>query len=572
MRNGYWWRLDGGVSGVAIAVAAALLICTPGPSIGAPSGRAWAPTIQLTLPGVRSFGFGCFLPDSLGWPKLVAGVDAETSLTRYWGILGWQDSTWALQTLSHYKAGYFPETSRGAPPFLAWMTSDWLTGLGYLQVAKVDGNSLSARETVATVSGAANEYSAAATPTRRWVVRSDFRPNSGREYLRTFFSDTAGRWTPMPDLDQPASMCAIAPLERGTALVVYAGDTGLRWIIADPPTWGASGTLDPRPWVALHPRFRKKPSGGWWLTWTGWRWVHLMAYENSAWSRPDSLTYVHPDQGTYAAGWAEATTDSTEYPVLAWSDMGYGLTYRDIATIAWLEDSRWWADEVPGSENLYFAVYPFRDWNGDIWVVWNRLRAYEIWYAHTYCSATASRPYVVGAGRHRTLKWTLSSAAPGSWWSVLRARDGGQFEAVARLRAGESRTMSWTDSSPPRGQLAYRIRRESVDKRYEWLSEEVRWPRTGRRPLKLASPEGIEGATLGLLLEDAPRGPVDLELYDLQGRLIGRQQAVVERAGVAEFRFDLSGVRGRLPSGIYFVRATDATGMPSNAVKFVLLR
>ncbi|MBI5710626.1 MAG: T9SS type A sorting domain-containing protein [Candidatus Eisenbacteria bacterium] len=477
-----------------------------------------------------------------------------------------------LRDLSGFKGGYFPEISRGTPPFLAWMTSEWLTAIGYLQVARVSGNSLSARETVATGSDAANEYSAAATPTRRWVVRSDTRLNSGREYLRAFFSDSAGRWNAMPDLEAPASMCAIAPLEDGAALVVYAGDTGLRWIVADPPAWGTGGVLDPRPWHALHPRFRKKPSGGWWLTYTGWHWVHLIAYANGAWSQPESLRYVHPDQGTYAAGWVEATTDSTELPVLAWSDMGYGFTYRDIATIAWQENGRWWADEVPGSENLYTEVYPFRDWNGDIWVVWNRRRAPEIWYAHTFCSATASRPYIVGAGRRRTVQWTLSSAAPGSWWSVLRSRDGGELEPVARLRAGDSRSMSWTDSSPPRGQLAYRIRRESVGKRYEWLSEEARWPSRCRKPLRLEVHGGPVAEAVSLELNDATAGPLDLQVFDLQGRLVLHRRVASSGAGSDTFRLDLRTGSFPLVAGVYFLRALDTTGRESNTAKLVVLR
>jgi hypothetical protein len=128
-----------------------------------------------------------------------------------------------------------------------------------------------------------------------------------------------------------------------------------------------------------------------------------------------------------------------------------------------------------------------RDENGDVWVAW--------WYyfrptqfRHTHTSATGSAPAISGAGGAPLLQWTLSEPAPGSYWAVLRSVAGGPYERITRVKAGAGLTMTHTDDAPV-GPARYRIRRESVDERYQWLSEEVTWDGPTATALALESAE-----------------------------------------------------------------------------------
>jgi len=205
------------------------------------------------------------------------------------------------------------------------------------------------------------------------------------------------------------------------------------------------------------------------------------------------------------------------------------------------------------------------------------------------------------AGRHRALggpalrinrgalrDWSLSEPVPGSWWTVqrlgghARAAPGGparvesgadgSFEDVARVRAGEDSYLSWVDDSPPGGLLRYRIRRDCVDKHYEWLSDEATWPPQVRKPRAVRLAARDAGVGNELELEGAAPGALDVRVYDVQGRLVHRQSEMATEGETKVFRLGL-GVQGAtLRSGIYFIRVRDALGQESNAVKTVLLR
>src|SRR5262249_43557094 len=112
-----------------------------------------------------------------------------------------------------------------------------------------------------------------------------------------------------------------------------------------------------------------------------------------------------------------------------------------------------------------------RDRNGDVWAAFWRLTMSGIFITHTYTRATTTRPVVSAQGSHQLVQWTLSEPAPETWWAVLRSVDGGPYELASRVRAGAGVQMSWDDSLPPSGTLSYRIRRECVDTRFEWLSD-----------------------------------------------------------------------------------------------------
>jgi hypothetical protein len=81
------------------------------------------------------------------------------------------------------------------------------------------------------------------------------------------------------------------------------------------------------------------------------------------------------------------------------------------------------------------------------------------------------------------------------------------------VRAADALEMSWTDTSLPANEIRYRIRRESVDTRYQWLSEEVIW-------------DGSTPTTLSLLSADASPERVTLTW---QGAGAAGLDATVER-------------------------------------------
>lgn len=259
--------------------------------------------------------------------------------------------------------------------------------------------------------------------------------------------------------------------------------------------------------------------------------------------------------------------------MLVWGDLGYGYTYRDVGCIAFPTDSGWSpGEEIPGTEGMFLSPVVTRDRNGDAWVAWNMKRRPDSYYSHTYVSATTSLPRLVGAGRHRRLEWTLSEPAPESWWTVLRARGAGEFAPVARLRAGAGREMSWSDDSPPAGRPRYKIRRESLDARYVWESEEARWPGMGPRPrirvtvpMPIASRGRIELSLFAL-------GPVELRLYDLQGRIVLVQQGAAGGTGQDAIVFDLRTASRPISNGVYFASVRDASGESSDVVKVLVLR
>jgi len=90
---------------------------------------------------------------------------------------------------------------------------------------------------------------------------------------------------------------------------------------------------------------------------------------------------------------------------------------------------------------------------------------------HTYTKSISSAPIVSVQGAQNELTWALSEPSPETWWGVLRSVDGGGYERVGRVRASGSTQMDWFDTSPPSGALSYRIRRECIDSRFQWLSD-----------------------------------------------------------------------------------------------------
>jgi hypothetical protein len=242
-----------------------------------------------------------------------------------------------------------------------------------------------------------------------------------------------------------------------------------------------------------------------------------------------------------------------------------------------------------------------RDLNGDVWVAWWKYFDGMFW-SHSYTTATTSAPRVTGTGRSRTVTWTLSEPAPETWWAVLRSQprhelqaqqsassgsvvdvdqnasggtptaDGEGFELAARVRAGAATEMSWTDTSRPGGPLSYKIRRECMDKRYEWLSPKVRWAGRSEQELSLGRVPSPARSLVALEVGNAARGMLVLRLYDIEGRVVLQQAAAVSGGELNTAQLNLAAAVPRLSDGIYFLRATDAAGKVSEAIKIVALR
>jgi hypothetical protein len=164
--------------------------------------------------------------------------------------------------------------------------------------------------------------------------------------------------------------------------------------------------------------------------------------------------------------------DDGEYPVVAW---GAQVNGSSVICLCMPTDAGFAlpAEELPFAPGGLLPSVA-RDRNGDAWIAWWKFFD-GIFWTHTYVTAVAENAQVAGGTMSRTLSWMLSEPAPETWWAVLRAEPGGDLESVDRVRAGTSTAMTWSDDTPASGPLRYRIRRESVDRRYEWLSDEVLW-------------------------------------------------------------------------------------------------
>lgn len=496
-------------------------------------------------------------------------------------MFGWRDSLWAPMIFTELRQGFFPEPvlSLVKGHYLVWISVDeYPSGYVPLLLAELHPEQ-SAAETVLTTLSQDTEYGAALSTGRRWVVRSQQRPGTFTNWVRVLYSDTVAIWRELPELGVDEYMCTIAPLSDRSAIVAYSDGGGLNWAIAEGERWVASGNLDPGLGLPpLHPRFRFRPSGGLWLMWTDKLSVHVSSYRDGVWDRGDSVTCVHPPGQTFWSAWSDMSRDAGERPVLAWGDLGVGQTFHDVGCVAFPTESGWApGEEIPGSRGLFLSPKVTRDRNGDAWLVWDMRGVGITRFAHTYVSATTSTPTVTGAGRHRTLQWSLSEPVPESWWAVLRARGRGDFESVARIRAGAERDMSWTDDSPPGGHLRYKIRRESVDTRYLWESEETHWPPGHEKPrLRLALPRPTRSqvdvaSAVALDLEGAAGGSLEVALYDLQGRQVLRQRPESGGTGQDTIRLDFALSNRPLTPGIYFIRVQDAAGRSSDALKVLIL-
>lgn len=516
-----------------------------------------------------------FATDSTGSPVLVSQARWDTVGSGLSDLvfLDWSESAWIPR---------FPglAANLGTPEQV--VSLDGRRGQAWLEyvipstllIAEWTAQGLSAPDTVKGVTNSSAEFAAAAAGSRRWVVRCQKRPSPSTTYrVRVLYSDTAGTWhevTDPPGIDE--IHVAAAPLSETSLMVVYYGASGLSWAVLEGDEWVETGNLVSQPWSVRHPRLRLRPSGDLWLLATDNYAGRVWSFREGHWQAADTVWAEHPPGEEFGPAWCSVSHDTAERPLLVWGDLGYNV-YRDVASLSFPTDEDWLsADEVPGSNGAWNPDVA-RDRYGDAWVAWSLIGTNGLYFNHTYVSAISHPPRFDSSRKTPSLRWQLAEPAPGSWWAVQRAEGTGEFQTLGRTQADDIH-MSWHDGGAPQGTLLrYRIRRESMDRRYEWHSEEaVWWPRGATLGLGLRGPlptftTGVEVAVTG-----AEGGALEIHVYDLQGRLVLKQSEATSGSGSDTFRLDFGSAQSHMGSGVYFARAADATGRVSQAVKLVVLR
>ncbi len=540
-----------------------------------PPGKAWSAVIDtLKIPG-HTYGIvpRRLEPDTLGRP--LAFVEAQGGIGRDMYVLRWEDSTWtSVAHLGYGTKGVNPVPSPAGTHHLIWSGLEEIEPevRSYLVMSEFAGDSLSRPDTVTSIYAGSLKYTAAASMVRRWAAASD------NGDLRLLYADALAAWIEVPVGGTGDRGVAVATLDDTTALVVWRDrfvgpGTGIlrgsTWTLANAPPM--TGLVD------AAPRLRPRPSGGHWLSWaTIDDYVGIASYRDGVWSPPESIrcAYLRPEVH-YSQSAAAMSRDDGEYPAISWMAVSSRNGLTSVCVCVPGDSGFTVAENLAGSEGGEGGEVA-RDRNQDVWVVWEA-PARGMGWAHTYTRATSSAPTVTGAGSKRFVSWTLSEPAAGTWWAVLRARDADPFEVAARVRAGNTLAMNWTDLSPPAGTLRYRIRRECMDKQYEWLSDEALWPVD-------VPPNGSQGPVLALIrassnpadavlrfeLLNASAGPLDVQVYDLRGRLLLRQRPTATGNGRDSILVDLAATTPT--AGLYFLRVADASGKVSPVAKIVYLR
>jgi hypothetical protein len=115
--------------------------------------------------------------------------------------------------------------------------------------------------------------------------------------------------------------------------------------------------------------------------------------------------------------------------------------------------------------------------------------------------------------------------------------------------------------------VRYRIRRECSDVRYEWLSPIRYWNQQKPRIEMVDAHRDVD--RFELLVTDTAPGPVELRVYDLQGRVVSKTRHEVADDRIT-IRFDEA--RTTLRSGLYFALVEDSLGQRSDAIRVVIVR
>lgn len=541
-----------------------------------PAGRAWSPAGSLGVPGFSYVAAARLEVDNEGVPLLYAPA-FQGQLGDAFGFR-WADSTWVTTwKLGSPTIWLWPVQSPAGSSYLVWNGGD-AASAGYLFLAKVSGSVVSPAETVAHVADSRTEYSAAVSNRRRWVVVSD-QPASYR--LRLLYSETANIWqevqtSPTAQGDEGV---AIAALDDTTALVAWSSldEAGVRWATIRGQTW-AEGVPLPE-FNPNRPRLRPRAIGGQWIAWGTFQpFVALSAFSAGRWSPPETLRCAYRDGSPqHYSDSPDLSRDSSDPPVVVWAAQDVRAR-TTVCVCVPTEGVYGVAEELENSETDS-APSVARDANGDVWVAWWKYFETTSWI-HSYTVATASAPRVTSGAGGRTVSWTLSEPAPGSWWAVMRAFGQGTPEPVARVSAGSGLGLNWTDPEQHAGVVRYRVRRECIDARYRWESSETQWPvdvqpwpPAGGALLLVRTSANPANAEIRFEVLNAKAGPLSIRVYDVWGRLILNRSTVASGSGRDSLTVNLvSSTANRAAAGLYFLRVVDSAGADSQTTKFVVLR
>jgi len=545
------------------------------PVFGEQAGKAWAPNEPVRILGFKSLASPRLDVTDAGHPEIVLAASPDSIPQDWeWVRAEWADSNWVAPAVSGLWGGAGPEHVPSLRKARYMVYQVFPQGVGQLvkvAIAELPRTGFGQPDTSMTIFSDDADYAAAVSNSRTWIAKVDQAIPGYNLTVRVAFSDTPGVWHEVrshPGIDE--QNCTLAPLADRSAILVYSGRSGLAWARLDDTTWVESGVLDARPWVAAHPRFRLRPSGGWWLTWADNSLVHLYLYDGD-WSSIDSTYALHPLGEQFLPSWAELPYDSIERPPIVWGDVGNS---RDVISIAFPSAGGWEVgQEIPNSGGWFPPPTVAEDANGDVWVGWRLTYTGTVLLTHTYTRASVEFLRVNHRARALGLHWRLSEPAPGTWWSVMRARGGEPAEVIARVQAGSSEENEWVDSTAPlQGVVAYQLRRECLDSRYIQTSVSVRWPPGTARPTVLRPTPMPARNEISMEIADAPAGPVGVMIYDVQGRLAWQARIISAGNGRDVLRVGLGPGGASLDNGIYFVRAVDSRGEASNTVKVIVLR
>lgn len=561
------------------------IVCGPPTAMGLPSGRSWTEAERFFTPEYDYFPNPRLHVDSDGVPLvhvsgyLSYGLGARGTLHKF----AWADSEWTVRwKIDRYL--YLGDINyTGTVPQLMGEDFDSIPRLPdfhYIVIAPDSGDHPGPFDSVMVVSGLAEHFSGAITKRGRWAaanVRTVAPPYV--EELQAYHSDRQNHWKRVGVAGCSGYYgytwgIALDADDDTTALLLWRciEPRAVRWGFLRWDTWQPAGEFSPAP-QGGGPVLRPRAGGGHWLVMSrGGGTVQVFSNQTGTWTEPLSVSC------DYYPGWMQQYTDSPtmsrdaeDFPVLAWSTFQIaGGRAQECICVSIPSDSEFTlADQVWSAEN---ALQPsvVRDRNGDVWVTWWNWGPGGMW-KHTYVSARAMHLHVQGEGKCRIVTWRLSEKAPGSFWAVWRARRDGPFEQVARLRASDSVVMSWRDDAPPADTLRYRIGRESVDRRYSWTSEETVWSETSRKGLFVIPRLIPGGQRLEFQVIGAGDGPLDVRLFDVQGRLMIK--TIVHRHELKNDLLTLEpGHHGwHASSGVYFLRVTEGLEGESATVRTALI-
>lgn len=149
------------------------------------------------------------------------------------------------------------------------------------------------------------------------------------------------------------------------------------------------------------------------------------------------------------------------------------------------------------------------------------------------------------------LSWEMAEGLGIEAFQLERGSDGERFQVIHEVQAGEAqRLFAYRDDAPMEGDNYYRVR--AIDSEGRSFFSNAKLLRHG-----ILSPDGQQfnfrydpiAGEIAFVLEDRPADNYQLELIDLNGRVLG-SESFSQTAGEQSFRKDISG----LSRGIYLLR------------------